>query len=177
VNKIHKQIGPDFEKAKIMPIFEAALRNVIPKYKVLELNRDYRDQADSELAAYLRRELPSVYCDFIRVNITSLNIPDEIASVIISKQRQDELNLLAEKMKLENENKGKAKLVKDSLEYEAAKYQAMTMKSLSTPQNLALKELEIREIEARGYEKHGNSKFGSHNWFGANSSSVIKGLK
>jgi hypothetical protein len=177
VNRIHKQIGPDYEKQKIMPIFEAALKNIIPKYKALELNREYRDKADEELSTYLRRELASVYCDLIRVNITSVDIPNDISEMIIAKQIQDEKNLLAEKINLENMNLGKAKLTKDSLEFLAAEYEAKKMKALSTKANLELKELEIREIEARGYEKHGSSKYGTNNWFGNNSASVLKTLK
>jgi len=97
VNKLHKDLGPKFEEDKIKPIFSAALKNVVPKYKALELNVEYRDEADAELAKYLEKELQANYCTFIRVNIIDVDIPNDIKNVIIAKQKQDEANLLAEK--------------------------------------------------------------------------------
>jgi len=176
VNKLHKDLGPKFEEDKIKPIFSAALKNVVPKYKALELNVEYRDEADAELAKYLEKELQANYCIFIRVNIIDVDIPGDIKNVIIAKQKQDEANLLAEKKERENFNLGRALLVKDSLEWKAAEYATKTKDLLSQPKMLELKRLEIDDKKWEGFLKHGNSPYGNNNMFGVETS-IVKGLK
>ncbi len=177
VNRLHKEHGPNYVQTKVSPAVDAAMKNVVPQYRALELNSTYREEADQKLKDHMKNRFLAFYAEVKDVNITRVDIPEQISAQIVEKQVQDERNSLAEKKELESYNLGRAQLVKDSLGYEAAKYQANTMKVLSTPQNLALKQLEIQEIEARGYEKHGSSKFGTGNVFGGGAPAVIKGLK
>jgi regulator of protease activity HflC (stomatin/prohibitin superfamily) len=170
-NKIHKEIGPDYENTKIIPIMKAAMKNVIPKYKALDLNVSKREQADSLLFVILRQELSEVYCELQRVNITDVDIPKEISSMIVAKQKQDEANLLAEKKKLEEENLAAARIAKAKGDYEAAQYEAKTKAILSQPMMLKLKELEIQQTWA----EKGVSPYGQNNVFGANTS-IVRGL-
>ena len=176
VNKLHKEIGPDFEATKIIPIFKAALKNVIPKYKALELNTEHRDEADAELGKMLEKELELVYCTFVRVNVTDVDIPEAISQVIVAKQKQDESNLLAEKKKLEQENLAAANIAKSKGDYEAAKYDAMTKDIMSQPKMLELKRLEIEQLKWEGFTETGNSPYGTNNIFGSETA-IVKGLK
>lgn len=170
-NRIHKEIGKDYEKSKIQPIFKAALKNVIPKYKALELNVSKREEADLLLAKVLTEELAEVYIQFQRVNITDVDIPADISNMIVAKQKQDEANLLAEKKKLEEENLASARIAKAKGDYEAALFEAKTKAILSQPMMLKLKELEIQQTWA----DKGISPYGTNNVFGGNTS-IIKGL-
>lgn len=170
-NHIHKEIGADYVETKVVPIFKAALKNVIPRYKALELNATKRDEADQELAAILTEELSEVYVQFQRVNITDVDIPDKISSMIIAKQEQDEKNLLAEKKKLEKENLAAALIAEKKGEYEAAQYEAKTKDIMSQPKMLELKRLEVWEE----YAKNGQSPYGTNNVFGSQVG-VFKGL-
>ena len=161
-NHIHKEIGHDYVDTKVIPIFKAALKNVIPKYKALQLNVEHRDEADAELFSILSEELAEVYVDCQRVNITDVDIPADIAKMIVAKQRQDEANLLAEKKKLEEENLAQARIARSKGDFEAAQYDAKTKDIMSQPKMLELKRLEIQQIWA----EKGVSPFGENNVFG-----------
>jgi regulator of protease activity HflC (stomatin/prohibitin superfamily) len=176
VNKLHKEIGRDFEATKVIPTFKAALKNVIPKFRALELNTEHRDEADAELSKILEKELGLIYCTFVRVSVTDVDIPKQISEVIIAKQKQDEQNLLAEKKKLEQENLAQANIAKSKGDYEAAKFDAMTKDIMSQPKMLELKRLEIDQLKWEGFAKHGKSPYGDNNIFGAETA-IVKGLK
>jgi regulator of protease activity HflC (stomatin/prohibitin superfamily) len=162
VNKLHKEIGPDYVNTKIIPTVDPVLKNIVSQYKVLELNNTYRIEADSKLSEELKKEFPNFYVRFVKANFSKVDLPEQIKTQIIAKQVQDEKNLLAEKIEKENFNLGRAKLVKDSLEYEASKYVAKTKDVLSSPKMLELFEAETKRVWA----DKGISPFGSNNVFG-----------
>jgi regulator of protease activity HflC (stomatin/prohibitin superfamily) len=162
VNKLHKEIGENYEERKILPAFKTVLKNVIPKYRALELNTTKRSEGDKHLAEFLEKELPTFYINFKGVNIVDINIPSQISSVIIEKQAQDERNILAEKKKLEKENLAQAQIAESKGNYEAAQFDAKTKDILSQPRMLELYRAETDRIRA----EKGVSEFGENNVFG-----------
>lgn len=176
VNKIHKTQGPGYVESKVMNSFGVALKNVVPKYKALQINVDKRDEADAELKAYLQKSLAEFNCVLVSVNIKDVDLPDGVKQIIIEKQAQNERNNIAEKRRLENIYLGQAIVAKDSLNFIAAGYQSKTKKILSAPEMLELKRLEIEQTHANACEKHGISRYGEGNVFGSETS-VVKGLK
>lgn len=162
VNKLHKNIGENYEERKILPAFKTALKNVIPKYRALELNTTKRSEGDKHLAELLEKELPTFYVRLIGVNIVDINIPQQISSVIIEKQAQDERNMLAEKKKLEKENLAQAQIAESKGNYEAAQFDAKTKDILSQPRMLELYKVETERIWA----EKGVSPYGQNNVFG-----------
>jgi len=171
-NKLHKKIGGDFEVTKITPLFQTALKNVVTKYKALDLNVSKRDEADSHLRLLLDKELAEIYIMGQGANIIDIDIPKEISDMIVAKQTQDEKNKLSEKKKLEETNLAAAKLEKSKGDFFAAEFDAKTKAIMSRPEMLRLKELENDAIWA----SKGVSKYGNNNVFGAGTT-VIKGLQ
>lgn len=162
VNKLHKDIGPDWKNRKVVPTVDAALKNVVTQYRALELNTTYREDADRKLADYLKPRFPEFFVDFVNINITKVDIPDQISKSIIDKQVQDERNALAEKKKLEEENLAAARIARADGDLEVAKREEKTRMLLSQPKLL---ELYIAETERIWAEK-GVSKYGNNNVFG-----------
>lgn len=171
-NKLHKKIGGDFEVSKITPLFQTALKNVVTKYKALDLNVSKRDEADAHLRLLLDKELAEIFILGQGANIIDIDIPKEISDMIVAKQTQDEKNKLAEKKKLEETNIAAANLEKAKGAFLAAEFDAKTKAILSRPEMLKLKELEIDAIWAT----KGVSKYGNNNVFGAGVT-VLKGLQ
>jgi regulator of protease activity HflC (stomatin/prohibitin superfamily) len=171
VNRLHKDIGPDFVNRKISPAVNAALKTVIPQYRALELNTKYREQADNKLTQILKEKFPEFYVDCIGVNITKVDIPKEISNMIVQKQIQDERNTLAEKKELEQKNLAQAEVARAKGEYEAAQYDAKTRDILSSPKQLELYRAETERVWA----EKGVSPWGNNNVFG--DTKTFKGYK
>jgi regulator of protease activity HflC (stomatin/prohibitin superfamily) len=170
VNKLHKDIGSDYVERKVIPAVNAALKTVIPQYKALELNTKYRETADNKLAEILKEKFPLFFVDFIGVNITKVDIPNQISTQIIEKQVQDERNSLAEKKELEQKNLAAAEIARAKGEYEAAQYDAKTKDILSSPKMIELYRAETERVWA----EKGVSPWGNNNVFG--NSGVYKGF-
>lgn len=162
VNRLHKDIGPDWKNRKVLPTVDAALKNVIPQYRALELNTTFREEADRKLADYLKVKFPEFYTDFVNINITKVDIPEQISKSIIDKQVQDEKNALAEKKKLEEENLAAARIAKADGDLEVAKREEKTRTLLSQAKLLDLYKAETDRIWAQ----KGVSPYGNNNVFG-----------
>lgn len=162
VNRLHKDIGENYEERKVIPAFRTALKNVIPKYRALELNTTKRSDGDKHLAELLEKELPNFYLSLKGVNIVDINIPKTISDVIVEKQVQDERNILAEKKELEKKNLASAQIAEAKGSYEAAQYESKTKDILSQPRMLELFKAETDRIWAQ----KGVSPYGSNNVFG-----------
>jgi hypothetical protein len=171
VNKLHKDIGTDYINRKISPAVEAALKNVIAQYRALELNTQFREEADFKISDYLKPRFPEFYVDFLNANITKVDIPNEISRQIIEKQVQDERNALAEKKELEQINLANAEIAKAKGQYEAALFTDKTRALLSKPAYLELFRAETERIWA----EKGTSPWGTNNVFG--DAGVLKGYK
>lgn len=165
VNYLHTKIGQDFRDTKLKGIFKGAVKTVIPKHQALKLNREERNDAEEGIAKILKEELPSMYIDFRRVQITDVGLPPKISEMIVLTKEQEERNKLAAKKELEATNNANAEIARAKGEYTAATYDAKTKEILSQPALLKLKELDI-EME---YAKKGVSRYGNNNVFGSGS--------
>lgn len=169
VNRLHKEIGPDYVKRKIVPAMNASLKNVIPQYSALELNNTYRKEAELKLIEGLKERFPEFYVDLIGVELTKVDIPKRISDQIIEKQVQDERNALAEKKELEQKNLAAAEVARAKGAFEASEYEKKTKQNLSTPQLLEFYKAETERLWAT----KGVSPWGQNNVFG--NSGIFKG--
>ena len=175
VNKLHTQIGQDFRETKLTGVFKGAVKTVIAQHKALLLNREDRPVAEKKITDILNQELPTMFVECKRVQITDIDLPTGIKNMIQEAKIQDERNKLAEKKELEKKNLANAEIARAKGEYEAATYDAKTKEILSQPKMLELKSLENEAIMWEGYLKHGTSPFGNGNMYGI-TPAVIKGL-
>lgn len=175
VNKLHTQIGMDFRETKLTGVFKGAVKTVIAQHKALLLNREDRPVAEKKINDILNEELPTMYLECKRVQITDIDLPGGIKQMIEEAKIQDERNKLAEKKELEKKNLANAEIARAKGEYEAATYDAKTKEILSQPKMLELKRLENEGLMWEGFVKHGKSPFGDGNMYGI-TPSVIKGL-
>ena len=169
VNRLHKEIGPDYVNRKIIPAMNASLKNVIPQYSALELNSTYRKEAELKLIETLKKRFPQFYVDLIGVELTKVDIPKRISDQIVEKQVQDERNALAEKKELEQKNLAAAEVARAKGAFEASEFEKKTKQNLSTPQLLEFYKAETERIWA----SKGVSPWGANNVFG--NSGVLKG--
>lgn len=139
-------------KAKLHSTMKGAAKQVIPQFPAVDLNLSKRDTAEQLIADILSRELPEFYLVFDRIRITDVDLPGSISQTAELNAKQDELNKLSSKKKLEAENN-----------FHAAEWDAKTKDILSQPSMLKLKELEI-DME---YARKGVSKYGNNNVFGS----------
>lgn len=170
VNKLHKQIGPDYIDRKIRPAMNASLKNVIPQYSALELNNTYRKDAENSLVSSLKERFPKFFVDLIGVELTKVDIPKRISDQIVEKQVQDERNALAEKKKLEEENLAKARIAKAQGNYKASEFDKKTKENMSSTKLLELYRAETERVWA----EKGVSQYGSNNVFGSSDFLKIK---
>jgi len=159
VNVLHTAVT-DLE-TKIIKTLKSAGKEVVPQYTASELNLTKRQEAEEKISKILANELPEFYVEFVRVQMTDVDIPNQIALAAEATARQQELNKLALEKAQEAENK-----------FLQAEWDAKTKDVLSKPAMLKLKELELREQWINRW----NGSFGNNNVFG-NETSVIKGLK
>lgn len=155
---VHKGIT-DMD-VKIQKTLKSACKEVVPQYSASDLNLRKRAEAEQKLNDILSREMPSYFVNFVRIQITDVDIPDAIAKASEATAKQQELNKLAGEKAKEAENN-----------FKAAEWDAKTKDILSQPAMLQLKKLEIEEMWA----KKGVSPYGTNNVFG--SVDIIKGLK
>ena len=169
-NFVHSKIS-DFEK-KLNKTLKSAAKEVIPKYSAVELNISKRTEAEDSLAIILREELPAFYDEFIRIQMTDVDLPRAVSALAEETAVQLGKNELASKKEAEQQSLAKALVAKAKGEFEAAEYDAQTKDVLSQPKMLKLYELDI-EME---WAKRGVSRYGSNNVFGSETG-IIKGLK
>lgn len=166
VNKLHKEIGYDYRDTKLQGIFKGAVKTVIAQHKALLLNREERPVAEMKLAKILEDELPEMYVQFKRVQITDVDLPKKIKAMIEAAKEQDERNNLAAKKELEAKNLANAEIARAKGEYTAATYDAKTKEILSSPKLLEYMRLENERIMWEGYKQSGKSPYGQGNVFG-----------
>jgi len=169
VNFLHTEIA-DVE-TKLIKTIKSAGKEVIPNYGAVDLNLTKRGEAEERLSAILSEELTEFYLELARVQITDVDIPQEISEAAKRTAEQIEKNKLAAQMAEEKTNLGNATIAEAKALYEAAQYEAKAAQLKATTDQLKLKELEI-ELE---WARQGKSRYGENNVFGA-STAVVKGL-
>lgn len=160
VNLLHTRIT-DVD-TKLEKTVKSAGKEVIPSYTAVDLNLTKRGEAEERLADILKNELPEFYLEFARVQITDVDLPQDISDQAKATAKQIEKNKLAAQMAEEKTNLGNAKVAEAKAAAEAAKFEAERLKALTTPAMLKYKELEVLEQ----YAKKGVSPYGSNNVFG-----------
>jgi len=170
VNVLHTQIT-DID-TKIVKTLQSAGKEVVPQYSAVELNINKRTEAEDEIEKIVISELKEFYLIGIRVQMTDVNIPAQVAKLAEETAVQLGRNELASKKEAEKAALAKATVAEAKGNYEAAQYDAKTKRIMSAPEMLKLKQL---EIDMKWAEK-GVSKYGNNNVFGAETS-VLKGLK
>lgn len=145
-------------KIKLAKTMKSAAKEVIPQYAAADLNLTKRTEAEAKLSKILTDELPAFYLDFVRVQITDVDIPKPVSDVAIATAKQIKSNELALSKSIEAENN-----------FKAAEWDAKTKDILSQPAMLKLKELEIQMTWAQ----KGVSQYGTNNVFGANTGILL----
>lgn len=170
VNYLHKEINN--LDTKIVKTLKSACKEVVPQYSAVQLNIFKRAEAEAKLSEILQEELPQFYVQFVRLQMTDVELPKVVAQVAEQTAKQLEMNKLAEKKEAEKIALAKAQVAEAKGNFEAAEYDAKTKAIMSRPEMLALKRLEIQEMWA----KKGVSPYGNNNVFGGDGVSILKGL-
>ena len=169
VNLLHSKIT-DID-AKIEKTIQSACKEVVPQYSAVDLNISKRQEGEKKLSDILGKEFPEFYVEFIRVQMTDVDIPKSISDQAELTAKQQEANKLAAEMAEEKTNLGNALVAEAKGAAEAAKYEAERLEYLTTPAMLKFKELEIK----MEWAKRGVSPYGNNNVFGADTN-VFKGF-
>lgn len=173
VNKLHKYIK-DYD-IKLKKTLKSAAKEVIPQYSAIELNITKRNEAESKLAKILQAELPDVYINFARVQMTDVDLPQAVSRLAEETAKQIGRNELASKKKAEQVSLAEAKVAEAQGNYDAGILNARTKDLMSQPKMLELLRLENDGKMWEGFIKHGVSPLGNHNTFGV-SPTIVKGL-
>lgn len=175
--KVHYlHVGITDVETKILKTLKSAGKEVVPQYSAVELNITKRTEAEAKLSEILSAELPEFYVNFARVQMTDVDIPNEVAALATETAVQLGRNELAQKKEAEQVALAKAKVAEAQGNYDAGVLDAKTKDLLSSPKMLELLKLENDRIMWEGYQEHGHSPFGNNNMFGV-IPSVVAGLK
>jgi regulator of protease activity HflC (stomatin/prohibitin superfamily) len=159
LGKLHTKIN-DYE-TKIAKTVKSAAKEVIPQYTASELNLTKRSEAEQKISDILSRELPEFYINFARIQLTDVDIPQQIAQAAEATAKQLEINKLELEKVQAAENR-----------FKAAEYDAKTKDILSQPKMLALYQLELQEKWINKW----NGSYGTNNVFGGDAGvSILKG--
>jgi regulator of protease activity HflC (stomatin/prohibitin superfamily) len=169
---VHLKHGPGYETSVIDVQSSGAIKDAIGKYGYEQIYGAKRENVESEIETSIRKSLSKENIIVAFAEVTDVDLPTAIASAIIAKQEQEQLNLKAEKLKAYETNIASASVEAAKGRYETAEFDAKTKAIMSQPKMLELKKLEIEQIWA----EKGVSPYGNNNVFGAETS-VIKGLK
>lgn len=161
---IHLKHGIGYKESIIDVKSSGAIKDAVGKYNYEEIYGKMREKVESEIEENIRKELTKENISIAFVEVTDVDLPPAIASAIVEKQTQDQLNLKAEKMKQYETNIASAAIEAARGRFETAEYDAKTKAILSQPKMLELKRLEIDQIWA----EKGISPWGSNNVFGVN---------
>lgn len=160
-------------QTKIVKTLKSAGKEVVPQYSSVELNINKRTEAEDKLSKILLEELPEFYVNFVRLQLTDVDLPKNVARIAEETATQLERNKLAEKKEAEKVALAKALVAESKGKYEAAQYDAKTKSIMSQPQMLKLKELEILQK----YAEKGVSPYGQNNVFGSGGVGLFKTLQ
>lgn len=173
VNVLHKDIGRDYRDTKMKNIMKGALKEVIPQFTAVDLNLNSRSTAEDKLTTILTEELGSMYVQFIRVQITDVDIPKSIADAAEAKAVQLERNKLAKEKAEEQTSLGNAAKEKALADAEAMRIRAEAESKAIQTINAALSS-SPQYVQLKKVEKWDGS-IGDNNVFGAEAT-IIKGL-
>jgi hypothetical protein len=173
VNKLHKLVK-DWE-TKLHKTLKSAAKEVIPQYSAIELNITKRGEAERKLAEILSRELPEVYIDFARVQMTDVDLPIAVSQLAEETAKQIGRNELASKKKSEQTYLAEAKVAEAQGNYDAGILNAKTKDIMSQPKMLELYRLENERVMWEGFKSTGVSPFGNNNMYGV-TPTIVKGL-
>lgn len=172
VNKLHSTIS-DF-KTKILKTLKSASKEVVPQYSAVELNKTKRKEAEEKLAEIVKAELPEFHVDYVRLQITDVDIPKAVADIAEQTAVQLQQNELASKKEAEMQALAKADVAKAKGKFEAAEYEAKAQEILSQPKMLERQKIENERLMWQGYLEHGTSPFGTHNMYGVTPSVLLQ---
>ncbi len=173
VNYLHKNIGTDYKETKMKNIMKGALKEVIPQFSAVDLNLKSRSEAEKNLTTILTDELGSMYVQFIRVQITDVDIPKSIAEAAEAKAVQLEKNKLAKEKAEEQTNLGNATKEKALADAEAMRIRAEAESQAIKTINEALSS-SPQYVQLKKVEKWDGS-LGTNNVYGRDAT-IIKGL-
>jgi prohibitin 1 len=170
-NKLHK--GIDDYMVKLNKTIKSAASSIIPKYSAVQINILKRNEIESKMDSVLKIELPEFYLDFVRIQMTDVDLPKAVSLLAEETAKQVGRNELSSKLKEEKENNAAALIAESKGKFEAAEFDVKTKKLMSQPAVLALYEAETD----RQWAVNGVSRYGSNNIFGAGSPKLFKNLK
>lgn len=170
---VHLKHGIGYEASVIDELSNGAIKDAIGKYGYEQIYGTKRENVESEIETSIKSSLGKENILVAFAEVTDVDLPKAIASAIIAKQEQEQLNLKAEKLKTYETNIASASVEAAKGRFETAEFDAKTKAILSQPKMLELKKLEIEQIWA----EKGVSPYGTNNVFGAGATSVIKGLR
>ncbi len=173
VNLLHKNIGIDYKSSKMKNIMKGALKEVIPQFSAVDLNLKSRSEAEERLTSILTEELASMHVEFVRVQITDVDIPKSIAQAAEAKAVQLEKNKLAKEKAEEQTNLGNAAKEKALADAEATRIRAEAESKAIKTINEALSS-SPQYVQLKKVEKWDGS-LGDNNVFGSDAT-IIKGL-
>lgn len=169
---VHLKHGPGYEASVIDVQSSGAIKDAIGRYGYEQIYGAKRENVESEIETSVRTSLAKENIHVAFAEVTDVDLPQAIASAIIAKQEQEQLNLKAEKLKAYETNIAASTVEAARGRFETAEYDTKAKALMSQPAILRLKELEIEEKWA----DKGVSRYGNNNVFGAGTT-VIKGLK
>lgn len=172
---LHLKHGPSYitfidDKAK------GAIKDVIGRYTYEQVYSSKREALEGEIEEILKKDFAGNYITLHYVEISDVNLPDNIATEITNKETQKQRNMTAKEKQKEQEYLANAKIAKargDSSLIISAKFKA---------EAIALEAAQISKnpqyIELKKWEKWDGvgSPYGSSNVFGEGVS-VLKGYK
>jgi regulator of protease activity HflC (stomatin/prohibitin superfamily) len=164
IGYLHLDKGQDYVDTYIHPNFEGVMKEMIGRYTAQELNGSKREEAQQLIKAKLKEIFAKNFLVCDDVILQAIPLPEAIATAIIAKQAQDQKNLLAEKMKIEQENIAAANIAKSKGDYEAAVWKTKEKNELAKSASGEYLRLMQLENDRLAIEKWGGD-FGTGNVF------------
>ena len=164
IGHLHLDKGQDYIESYIHPNFEGVLKEVLGQYTAQELNSSKRQEAQMKIKQKLTDIFAKNFLTCDDVILQSIPLPGAIATAIIAKQAQDQKNLLAEKMKIEQENLAAAEIAKSKGAYEAAVWKTKEKSELAKSASGEYLRLMQLENDRMAIEKW-NGSYGTGNVF------------
>ncbi|MBW7868476.1 MAG: prohibitin family protein [Brumimicrobium sp.] len=151
-----------------------AIKDVIGRYTYEQVYSSKREILESEIEAILNKDFENNFLRLNYVEISDVNLPDNIALQIEEKETQKQRNLTAKEKQKEEEYLANAKIAKargDSALIVSAKYKAEAIRLEAeqiarNPQYIELKKWE--KWDGQG------SPYGTNNVFGDKAISILK---
>lgn len=172
VHYLHSKIADVL--TKIEKTLKSASKEVVPQYSAVELNKTKRVEAEKKLAEIVKDELNEFHVTYVRLQITDVDIPSEVAKIAEDIAVQLQRNLLASKKEEEANELAKARIATAKGKLEAAKFDAERNDILSSPKMLELQRVENERLMWEAYKATKVSPFGNNNVFGDNPMMLLR---